>query len=55
MLEIFSSEEQISRYVESYFLIRQYFQLVYQMLEDKVPPLYGPVLNAPNSISDSLF
>lgn len=68
MLEIFSSEEQISRHIESYFFIRQfledvysylvkrkYFRLVCQMLEDKVPPLYGPVLNAPNSISDTLF
>lgn len=68
MLEIFSSENQVGRYIENptivrafledvyLFLVkRNYFKLVRQMLEEKVPPLDEPVLTAPNSISETLL
>lgn len=68
MLEVFSSEEQISRYIDnpqivrsflediySYLVKRKYFQLVYQMLDEKVPPLDGITTTSPNSISDTLL
>lgn len=68
MLEVFASEEQICRHIDnkqivrsflediySYLVKRKYFQLVYQMLEEKVPPLDGITTTPPNSISDTLL
>lgn len=68
MLEVFTSEEQICRHIDnplvvrsflediySYLVKRNYFQLVYQMLEEKVPPLDGISTVPPNAISDTLL
>lgn len=68
MLEVFTSEEQIGLHIDSplvvrsflediysYLVKRNYFQLVYQMLEEKVPPLDGISTVPPNAISDTLL
>lgn len=38
-----------------YLVQRDYFQLLRQMLDEKVPPLDGPVTVPPNSISETLL
>lgn len=68
MLETFTSESQVSRFIDdpatvrsfledvyTYLVKRKYFKLVRQMIDEKVPPLDGPVLVAPNAISETLL
>lgn len=68
MLEIFTSEEQLSKHLAdksiirgflentyTYLVKRNYFKLVRQMIDDKVPPLYEPILSPPNALSDTLL
>lgn len=68
MLETFTSEHQVNRYIidssvvrtflediYTYLVKRKYFKLVRQMLDEKVPPLDGTILHAPNSISETLL
>lgn len=68
MLETFTSESQVRLYIEdaitvrcflediyTYLVKRKYFKLVRQMLDEKVPPLDGPVFVPPNAISQTLL
>ncbi|KAJ6646802.1 Ubiquitin-protein ligase E3C, partial [Pseudolycoriella hygida] len=68
MLEIFTSEDQLSknlsdeavvrRFLEdtyAYLIKLNYFPLVRQMINEKVPPLYEPVVSPPNALSDTLL
>lgn len=68
MLEIFTSEEQLSKHLNdtvvvrgfleamyTYLVKRNYFKLVRQMIDEKVPPLYEPVVSPPNALSDTLI
>lgn len=68
MLETFTGETQLRRYIDdpvtvreflediyAYLVRRRYFKLVRQMLDEKVPPLDGPVVHPPNSISATLL
>lgn len=68
MLETFTSPTRVARYltdenavrafledVYGYLVKRNYFKMVRQMLDDKVPPLDGPVLTPPNAISETLL
>lgn len=68
MLETFTSAEQVERHVPdsavvrtylddvyAYLVRRDYFRLLRQMLDEKVPPLDGPVAVPPNVISDTLL
>lgn len=68
MLEIFTSEEQLSKHfndktivggflesVSSYLVKQNYFKLLRQMIDEKVPPLYEPVVSPPNALSDALL
>lgn len=68
MLETFTSAEQVERHVPdtrvvrqflddiyAYMVRRDYFRLLRQMFDDKVPPLDGPVVTGPNAISNTLL
>lgn len=68
MLEIFTSEEQLSKHLNdkiivrgfleatyTYLVKRNYFKLVRQMIDEKVPPLYEPIVLPPNALSDTLL
>lgn len=68
MLETFTSAKQVGHYISNedivrafledvygYLVQRNYFKLVRQMLDEKVPPLDGPVLTPPNAISETLL
>lgn len=68
MLEIFTSEEQLSKHLNdkavigrflenvfTYLVKRNYFKLVRQMIDEKVPPLYEPVVSPPNALSETLY
>lgn len=68
MLEIFTSEEQLCKHLSdkvivrgfledmyTYLVKRNYFKLVRQMIDDKVPPLYEPIVSPPNALSDTLL
>ncbi len=68
MLEIFTSEEHLSKHLNdktivngflehiyTYLVKRNYFKLVRQMIDEKVPPLYEPITTPPNAISELLL
>lgn len=68
MLEIFTSEEQLTKHINdrnvvrrllestyTFLVKRNYFKLVRQMIDEKVPPLYEPVVLPPNALSDTLL
>lgn len=68
MLEIFTSEDQLLKHlhnktvtgsflenVYTYLVKRNYFKLVRQMIDEKVPPLYEPVVSPPNALSETLY
>lgn len=68
MLEIFTSEEQLSKHLNdktvvrgfledtyTYLVKRNYFKMVRQMIDEKVPPLYEPIVTPPNALSDTLL
>lgn len=68
MLETFSAESSIERYVENeeliqnylghifqYLIQKDYYSLLRSLLELKCPPLDGETLHAPNQFSEAIF
>lgn len=68
MLEIFTSEEQLTKHLKdrtvviaflenvySYLVKQNYFKLLRLIIDEKVPPLYEPVVSPPNALSDALL
>lgn len=68
MLETFTSAKTVARHISDPVVVRtfleevfgylvqhDYFRLLRQMLDAKVPPLDGPVQSAPNSMSETLL
>lgn len=68
MLETFTSEPVVERYIEDntrvqsyldhvfrYLVERRYFERIRGILEQKCPPLDGETLHAPNQVSEALF
>ncbi|XP_075165628.1 ubiquitin-protein ligase E3C [Haematobia irritans] len=68
MLETFTSEASIERFVENDTLIQKYLEYIFQylikndyfkrlrsLLENKCPPLDGEILHSPNQFSEAVF
>ncbi|XP_055923583.1 ubiquitin-protein ligase E3C [Eupeodes corollae] len=68
MVETFTSESIVERYIEDhervrlylelifrYLVERNYFKRIRKILEEKCPPLDGETLHAPNQVTEALF